>query len=304
MRIFSGMTVSAAMMLAGGWMVQAAAAGTSPDRYDSLYACGDAQIREYRIKDGAAVESWRWTADAAADLPVAYRTKLLAHIDDCKPVDGGRAILATASTGGVVLIERATGRVRFRATAPMAHSADLLPGGRIAVALSIHADGDRLELYDRGRSERVLLHLPLPSGHGAVWDTDRSRLFVLSHDLIQSYTVGGSRKAPSLTEAARWTLPGRRDGHDLSRREDGSFLVTTDDGVWTFDPDTGSFTAFAALNPKLRVKAVSVAGGRLAWVQAEESWWAKGFTIARADGSEPVRIPVDNMHLYKVRWVR
>lgn len=301
MQFFRRISLGAMMtMLAGGWLGQAEA--TDPGA--RLYACGDAQIREYRIKDGAAVETWRWTADAAADLPSAYRTKLLAHIDECKPADGGRSILATASTGGVVLIDRATGRVRFRATAPMAHSADLLPGGRIAVALSIHADGDRLQIYDRRQSEKALLRLPLPSGHGAVWDADRARLFVLSHDLLQSYAISGPRKAPSLTEVARWTLPGRRDGHDLSRLENGDFLVSTDDGVWTFDPDAGSFTAFAALNPKLRVKAVSMAGGRLAWVQAEESWWAGGFTIARADGSEPVWIPVEGMHLYKVRWIR
>lgn len=292
--------------------VFAPVAVAAPER---LYACGDDQVREYRITGtGAglgAVEAWRWTAAEAQDLPLAYRTKLLSHIDDCKPVDGGRAILVTASTGGVVLIERSTGKVTFRATAPMAHSADLLPGGLIAMALSIHKNGDRLELYDRRRSEMPLLHLPLPSGHGAVWDAGRQRLFVLSHDLIQAYRVTGTRRAPALVEAARWTLPGRRDGHDLSLRPDGRYLVTTDDGVWTFDP-AGDFVPLPALNPKLRVKAVSMTGdaapgkddGRLAWVQAEESWWATGFTIARGDGSDPVRIPVDGLHLYKVRWLR
>lgn len=227
----------------------------------------------------------------------------MTHIDDCKPVDAGRAILVTSSTGGVVLIDRATGKVRFRAKTPMAHSGDVMPGGRVAVALSINPDGDRLEIYDRDRSETTLMHLPLPSGHGAVWDNDRSQLFVLSHDLIQTFSIGGTRAAPSLTEAARWALPGRHDGHDLSRKPDGTYFVTTDDGVWTFDPDTGNFTAFGALNPKLRVKAVSAQGDAIAWVQAEESWWAHGFTIARRDGSDPRRIPVEGMHLYKVRWI-
>lgn len=270
---------------------------------ERLYACGDDQVREYRIEDGRAVEAWRWTAARADDLPADYRSTLLAHIDDCKPVDGGRAILVTASTGGVVLIDRASGRVTFRATAPMAHSGDLLPGGLIAVALSIDPKGDRLEVYDRARSETPLLQLPLPSGHGAVWDAPRKRLFVLSHDLIQAYRVEGTRTAPVLAETSRWTLPGRRDGHDLSRRADGRYLVTTDDGVWTFDPGTGGFAPVPALNPKLRVKAVGMLGDRLAWVQAEESWWAKGFTIARADGSDPVRLPVNGLHLYKVRWI-
>jgi hypothetical protein len=274
-----------------------------------LYACGDDQVREYRIENGRPVEVWRWSAAQAADLPARYRTTLLAHIDDCKPVDDTRGILVTASTGGVVLIDRATGRVTFRATAPMAHSADLLPGGLIAVALSINPEGDRLEVYDRTRSETPLVRLPLPSGHGAVWDATRARLFVLSHDLIQAFGIAGTRSEPVLAESARWTLPGRRDGHDLSRRPDGRYLVTTDDGVWTFDPEagepaTGTYTPLPALNPKLRVKAVGMMGDRLAWVQAEESWWAKGFTIARVNGSDPVRMPVEGLHLYKVRWIR
>ena len=274
-----------------------------------VYACGDDQVREYRIENGVSVEVWRWSAAQAADLPSSYRTTLLAHIDDCKPVDDGRGILVTASTGGVALIDRASGRVTFRATAPMAHSADVLPGGLIAVALSINPNGDRLAVYDRARSETPLLHLPLPSGHGAVWDAARARLFVLSHDLIEAYRIAGTRSAPVLAATARWILPGRRDGHDLSLRPDGRYLVTTDDGVWTFDPEasepaTGTFTPLSALNPKLRVKSVGMMGDRLAWVQAEESWWAKGFTIARADGSDPVRMPVEGLHLYKVRWIR
>jgi hypothetical protein len=290
----------------------AAAASGPAGAGERLYACGDDQVREYRIEERHVVESWRWTAAQATDLPDQYRRRLLGHIDECKPVDGGRAILVTASTGGVALIDRATGKVTFHANAPMAHSADLLPGGLIAVALSIHKNGDRLQLYDRRRSEAPLRHLPLPSGHGAVWDGSRKRLFVLSHDLIQSYRIARTRRRPTLVEAARWPLPGRRDGHDLSRRPDGRYLVTTDDGVWTFDPNDSTFAAFPALNPKLRVKAVSMTdangggrgAGRLAWVQAEESWWATSFTIAQADGSDPVRIPVEAMHLYKVRWLR
>ncbi|KQN90963.1 hypothetical protein ASE95_11870 [Sphingomonas sp. Leaf231] len=275
---------------------------------ERLYACGDDQVREYDVDPASdagphATEIWRWSAATAADLPAAYRTRLLARIDECKPIDEGRAILITASTGGVAVVDRASGRVSFRATAPMAHSAAVVPGGRIAMALSLHAQGDRLQLYDRNRGGTPLLSRPLPSGHGAVWDEQHRRLFVLSHDLIQAYKAGGERGASHLTETSRWTLPGRRDGHDLSRRADGGYLVTTDDGVWTFDPRKGSFVPFAALNPKLKVKSVDM-HGHLAWVQAEESWWAKGFTIARADGGDPVRVPVEGMHLYKVRWVR
>ncbi|WP_322965060.1 DUF6528 family protein [Sphingomonas fuzhouensis] len=271
---------------------------------ERLYACGDDQIREYAVTGDHARETWRWTAAQAADLPDAYRTRLLAHIDDCKPVEDGKAILVTASTGGVVLIDRTTGRVRFRAKAPMAHSADLLPGGYAAVALSINPQGDRLQIYKLSRSETPLLSVPLPSGHGAVWDARRKRLFALSHDLIQAFSFDPHGGKPRLTETARWTLPGRHDGHDLSATPEGGYVVTTDDGVWRFDPEEGRFTPIAALNPKLRVKAVSVAQGGMAWVQAEDSWWANGFTIADRDTGNPHRIETPGMKLYKVRWIR
>ncbi|MGN7998928.1 DUF6528 family protein [Sphingomonas sp. 22176] len=277
------------------------AATATPDR---LYACGDDQVRELRIDSDGSTESWHWTASEASDLPAEYRATLLAHIDDCKPVDDGRALLVTASTGATVLINRATGRVLFRAKTPMAHSAALLPGGLVAVALSIDPAGNRLELYDVHRNERPLQSLPLPSGHGAVWDPKRARLFTLSHDLVQGFQLDPTGQGPRLVETAHWPLPGRRDGHDLSLAPNGDYTVTTDDGAWSFNPDDGSFHPIAPLNPKLRVKAVSAMGDRIAWVQAEESWWAHGFTVMTAQGAEPRRILVDDLHLYKVRWIR
>lgn len=271
---------------------------------ERLYACGDDQVREYRMAGDSVVEIWRWTASTARDLPHAYRTKLLAHIDDCKPVDDNRSILVTASTGGVVLIDRATGKVRFRATAPMAHSADLLPGGYVAVALSIHQQGDRLNVYKLSRNDKPLGSLPLPSGHGVVWDQQRQRLFALSHAYVQSFVLGQRGGVPVLNETARWTLPGRRDGHDLSPIPRGGYVVTTDDGAWRFDPDGGTFVAIPALNPKLRVKAVTVSQGAMAWVQAEENWWAHAFTIAGRDTTAPRRVETPGLKLYKVRWIR
>lgn len=277
-------------------------AGAGADRF--AYACGNDQVRELRIGATGVAEDWRWTARDATDLPMAYRDGVLANVDECKPVDRGRAILVTASTGAAVLIDRATGRTMFRARVPMAHSADLLPGGLIAVALSIAPDGDRLQLYDRRNSEHPLQTLPLPSGHGVVWDAERRRLFVLSRDLLQAFRMTGRGRAARLAKAARWTLPGRRDGHDLSPAPDDRYYVTTDDGAWQFDPANGGFRAFTPPNPVLRVKSVSAIGDRIAWVQAEESWWASGFTVMSADGSERRRIELDGLHLYKVRWVR
>lgn len=269
----------------------------------AVLACGDDQVRRYELAAEGPRETWRWDASEAENLPRAFRAGLLEKIDECKPLAGGR-VLITSSTGGVVLLNSETGDVLFHADAPMAHSAALLPGDRIAVALSIHDRGDRLNVYDLADGQRPILSLPLPSGHGAVWDPVRERLFALSHDTIQAFALvdwGGA--APRLEETANWTLPGARDGHDLSKAADGSgYLVTTHDGVWRFNPDADTFMALHPLNPALQVKSVDIdADGHVAWVKAEERWWAFGFSVLH--DRRVVRVPTDDMHLYKVRWI-
>jgi hypothetical protein len=268
-----------------------------------LYACGDSEIREYRIDGPKAVETWRWTATTASDLPKDYQDSLMATIDDCKPVDGGHTILATSSTGGVALIDRRTSRVLFRAKVPNAHSADMLPDGRIAVALSVGAGGDKLMIFDRRQIETPISSVTLASGHGVVWDKGRQRIFALSRDLVQSFVLEVSGiNPPSLREMQRWALPGSRDGHDLSLRHDGQYFVTTDDGVWIFDPDTAKFSAFAALNPESQVKSIGLLQNQLAWVKATENWWAHGFTLMDLKSAKRNYYPVPGIRLYKVRW--
>lgn len=282
----------------------AAILSAQPVLAQDILACGDDQVRRYAVGPLGAVETWRWTATESVNLSRIYRSILLEKIDDCKPVSGGREILITASTGGVVLLDAQTGAIRFRAHAPMAHSADLLPNNRVAVALSIHDRGDRLEVYDLSRDEEPLFHLPLPSGHGVVWDEGRRRLFALSHDHLQAFALEDwDSDTPSLRETGRWDLPGNKDGHDLSLDPStGTYLLTTGNGAWRFDPETGGFSPLGPINPAPAVKAVSAdAEGRLAWVQSEQRWWAFGFMVAHDQGT--LRVTTPDLHLYKVRWL-
>ena len=295
---------SIAAAVALGWLALA-----TPASAEEVFACGDGQVRAYEIDDGEAKETWRWTAAEAKDVPTEYRDRLLGTIDECKSVDGGRAVLVTASSGGVALIERATKAVRFRARSPMAHSAEILPGDRVAVALSTHKDGNRLEVYDLSKNEAPLFHLELYSGHGVVWDAQRDRLFALSFGMVQAFSLKDwDGSSPGLTETRRWTLPGKQGGHDLTRDpETGNYLVTTTDAAWWFDPDAeneaDAFKPFPPLNPAPHVKSLQLTPHHALWVKAEESWWAFGFTVADRDGGAPRRVDVPNLHLYKVRWV-
>lgn len=299
-RLIRFLAASAAL----GWLAIAL-----PASAEEVYACGDGQVRAYEIDDGEPRETWRWTAAEAEDLPPLYRERLFRSIDECKSVEGGKSVLITSSSSGVVLLDRETKAVRFRANSPMAHSAEMLPGDRVAVALSTHKDGNRLEVYDLSESEKPLFHLELYSGHGAVWDAERDRLFALSFGMIQAFSLKDwDTSSPGLSETKRWTLPGKQGGHDLTRDpKTGKYLVTTTDAAWWFDPDAKSdadaFKPFKPLNPAAHVKSLQLTEKRAVWVKAEESWWAFGFTVADRDGQNPRRVDVPELHLYKVRWV-
>lgn len=299
------------LAVALGLLLALVLALASPAPAEEVYACGDGQVRAYEIDDGKPRETWRWTAALAEGLPALYRESLFRSIDECKSVDSGRSILVTSSSDGVALIDRASKAVRFYARSPMAHSAEILPGGRLAVALSTHKNGNRLEVYDVSKGEKPLFQLDLYSGHGVVWDAQRNRLFALSFDKIQAFSLKDwDGLTPGLTETNRWTLPGKQGGHDLSRDPvTGKYLVTTTDAAWWFDPDAKTradahaFTPFPALNPAEHVKSIELSPRRAVWVKAEEDWWAFGFSVADRDGKNPRRIDVPDLHLYKVRWV-
>ncbi|OYW11972.1 MAG: hypothetical protein B7X34_02375, partial [Acidobacteriia bacterium 12-62-4] len=129
---------------------------------------------------------WRWSAAQAAELPDAYKTKFRTT-DDCKAVAGNR-ILITASSDGVALVDRATKRTTFYGQCANAHSAELLPGERIAVACSVREKGgNRLAIFDAKTPEKELFSTELYSGHGVVWDEGRKTLWALSGKELRAY---------------------------------------------------------------------------------------------------------------------
>ncbi len=184
MRIFGMLAVLAALT-----------AGESAQATERLYACGDDQVREYACPVDGATETWRWTAAAAGDLPAAYRTTLLAISMTASRWRMARRSSSPPRPGVSCWSTGRTGKVRFRATAPMAHSADCcrrLCGGR-AVDQQERGQAGIVRL---SQSEHLLASLPLPSGHSAVWDARRQRLFALSHDLIQALSFDPKAAEP------------------------------------------------------------------------------------------------------------
>ncbi|MBW7995490.1 MAG: hypothetical protein FVQ81_02740 [Candidatus Glassbacteria bacterium] len=272
-----------------------------------LAVCGWDEVFILRLEgptDSIGRVVWSWNAADEQDLPDTMKTRF-GSTDDCKPVDGGRAILVTSSGDGVALVERATKKVLFWASAVNAHSADLLPGGLVAVAASHDPDrpGDRLVLFAPGTPGREIAHYELPSGHGVVWDSRRELLYALGYDLVRVFRLsGGLTGEGALEEVSRIELPAT-GGHELYPVPGTPYLsVSTSRQCWLLDRDTETVVPHPVLADHAGVKSIGVnpRSGQLAWTEAEGShWWAT--RIRMLDPPNLVRMP--DRRLYKVRWL-
>jgi hypothetical protein len=229
-----------------------------------LIICGRERVHildlNRRDANGTPKIIWTWQAAGRADLPKDYHP-LFRSTDECKPIDGGRRILITSSGGGVALVDREKDAVLFYGRAVNAHSADVLPGGRIAVAASRDPrenKGDALILFDITMPGRELWRTDLPSGHGVVWDEKRAVVWALADQEIRGYRLADWKTpAPKLEKIAVIPLS-ERGGHELHPVPRTSRLaVSTATKCWLFDRDAKPFlpTRSSGKNPRSSVSA-------------------------------------------------
>ena len=265
-----------------------------------LLVCGWDEVYILNL-DAQPRKVFSWKAQDRPELPRHFKDKFKST-DECKPVAGNR-ILITASSDGVALVDRTTGRTTFWGVCANAHSADLLPGERIAVACSVRAEGgNRLAIFDARTPGKELHTTELYSGHGAVWDEPRKLLWALADRELRAYTlVGWDSSRPSLTLAASYPLPGG-GGHELSP-DANRLIVSGARDVWLFDRDTHKFSPHPRLAGISDVKSASVDSttGQLAFTVAERpNWWTSKIRFQNPDGA----LLREGERVYKVRWVR
>jgi Family of unknown function (DUF6528) len=270
-----------------------------------LIVCGWDEVFILDISTKPPRKVWSWKAADRPELPEAMKPKFRTT-DDCKPVDGGKRILITSSGDGVALVERATGKVVFYGSAGGAHSAEILPGNRVAVAASTSesARNNSLVLFDLAKPDQALFETELVSGHGVVWDDKRQVLWALSGGHLRTYRLQNwSTPRPQLAMAAEYTLPDR-GGHDLSPVPNTSLLaVTTGRRVWVFDRDKKTFAPHPQLAPLGGIKCVTVnpATGQTVWTQADQGfWWTATLRFLNPEES----VELKGERLYKARWVQ
>ena len=285
-----------------GLLVAAVVTSCSPFNENCVAVCGghDVKIIDMAESEGTTLhEVWSWNIDEPIEgLPAEY-AEYLNPLDECKLVDNNRKLLLTSSSSAVVLIDLKTKKNLFYARVPKAHSADLLPGDRVAGALSTHKKGNSLEIYDFAQPEKVLWRDSLYSGHGAVWHAERESIYALGYDVLREYKLKDWQSAtPSLELVASWSIP-VKSGHDLMKVDADRMLVSGHEGVYWFDVNSGEYPPFEPVHSTEYVKSVNynAKNGRLVYTKAEESWWTHHIYQ-----ENPTKvITIDDMNIYKVR---
>ena len=285
-----------------GLLAAVVVASCSPYGENHVAVCGGQEVKiiDMSQSDGENLhEVWSWRIDEPTEgLPAEY-AEYLNPLDECKFVDGNSKLLLTSSTSAVVLIDLKTKKNLFYARVPMAHSADLLPRDRVAVALSTHSKGNSLEIYDISQPEKVLWRDSLYSGHGAVWHAERESLYALGYDVLREYKLKDwESDTPSLELVASWSIP-VKSGHDLMKVDAERMLVSGHEGVYWFDVNSGEYTPFEPLKSTVNVKSVNynAKSGKLVYTKAEESWWTHHIYQ-----ENPTKvITIEDMNIYKVR---
>ena len=303
--IFLSFTIVLSALLISG-------CGIGPDEvicekpsFSELVICGWDEVFIIDISGQAKnspVKLWSWKAQDSPELPEHVRG-LFGTTDECKPVENGRKILITSSGGGIALIERESKKALFYAVAGNAHSAEILPGGRVVVAASNAPDGNRLILYDLDKPEQELFSDELPWGHGVIWDNQRQLLWALAGNNIQVYRLKDwPTEQPKLERISTIELP-ESGGHDLYPVPGTNKLfVTTSNYVWLFDRDKKTFQEYQDIDDSLNVKSICInpVTSRLAYVRADTGqWWSQKIRFLNPEAV----LFIPGEHFYKARWL-
>ncbi|WP_300601409.1 DUF6528 family protein [Niabella sp.] len=266
-----------------------------------IVVCGDNKVLLLNSHQSGTTPAvtWRWQVSEARELPSAYQ-KWMVPLDECKPALNRSALLLTSSGGGVLLLDIKSRKPLFYAHVPMAHSAALLPGNRVVVALSTHPQGNSIELYNLNQPEQRLFRDSLYSGHGVVWNEKHKRLFALGFNELRAYSLKDwDSPHPGLQLEEHWKIPSE-GGHDLSEIDPENMIVTTHEHVFTFHIPSARFDDFEPLKGRENIKSVNYnpIKKRLLFTQAEESWWT--YHIYQRNPDQTITIP--DVKLYKARF--
>lgn len=305
MTLYAGVCIAALVGVAAEGACESGAAA----RFVAADQAGPA-LKVIELSSNAASRVvWEWNPRNDPGLTDSMAASFAA-IDECKPMEGGRTILANASGGGVAAVDVATGRAKWCAHPPSGdagpHSCAILPDGRIAVANSTGVDA--LQLIDLNghpldpSRQRVVNALSVSGAHGVVWDENRKTLFVLGYTNI--HEVAYLPKTMSVKVLKTWNFAmscGDAWGHDLSSDGRGGYFLTNGSAVWHFDPDRGSFDCVHRIRNVKSFSRDAVHGDLV--TLPRRGWWTDRFYVRGTNGVVRTIGPFPDARFYKARWL-
>lgn len=270
-----------------------------------IITCGDTRMMIVNIGEASMTTVpyvWEWNSQEATDISSTMRNRLNG-MDECKVVNDGddQLILFSSSGGAAGILSRDTKQCVFTAeNAPGAHSIELLPNDRVAVALSANPGGG-IQVYDRNASNQLVFMESLNGAHGVVWMENRNLLYAVGYSNLVAYRLKDwDTSKPSFEKAGEWELP-TEDGHDLIRISNNELGITTSFGVYVFNITTEVISEFEPLRGETTIKSFNYEkdSGYLVYTKADIDWWTHNILIRNPNKT----ITISNVNLYKVRTV-
>lgn len=280
-----------------------------------LVFCGSNMV--YIIDAGLATSTgykdavlWSWDATTAAQT-LGLAANRCNHLDDCKPVDNGKKLLLTSSYHWTVLIDIATQELLFwTSQSSNAHSAEILPGNRIAVACSdgTTATHNQIQIYDIAQPNKVLYQTTLDSAHGVVWNPQTERLYAIGGKSLNIYKLKNWESSSPSLELERGETTPQNGLHDLTL-VNPSTLCVAGKRAYLYDTGTRTFTEMKLFSSSTSLKSVNYND------ETNEVWWTDATvpegtqtwssqTIRYStdpNGREERTIKVPDLDMYKVR---
>lgn len=290
-------------------------ANTSNSESTQLVICGDNMIYLLDAELATTVGYrnailWQWDAKKYASV-VGQTENNMIRLDDAKPVDDNKKILATSSKGYSVLVDMESGDVLWYSNqSKNAHSADMLPNDRVAVACS--EGGDVVQIFDIAKPNVVKFSTPLAYAHGVVWNPVTERLYAVGNNTFNIYKLTDwETSSPKLTldksiATGTWVT----GLHDLTLVDENTLLLAGKRAA-LYNISQDSFTNITIFNGSTALKSVNFNGNSgECWftdptqVEVPDLTWASHtirYTSNMLETYETKNFKVDDLNVYKVR---
>ena len=231
---------------------------------------------------------------------------------DIKSVLNNTHFLCVDSLGGVMLVRMADKKIIWHVyPRNNPHSAELLPDGNVVTASS---EGNYLRLYDIKKFSAAdpgatpFKQYLADDPHGVVWDKKRQRLWCSGMFGVSEWKYHAGSCELEMVKTYTLNLPDtvfkdrhqRLYGHDLYPTPEGKLFITTRNAIYIFDPDSGKYELFKALES---IKSCDSVNGKVMLLKPQERWWAEG-PLFPDDEEASKRCSIFLAKIYKARFFK